>query len=118
MFFSVFKIWKKGVEIETGLKLSSLQMDGGGECVSFVLKKFCEEKGVVMEFTSSYTPEQNFIAERSWRTLDTMKDAMLVDSKLPREFWAEAMATAAYLKNLLPTSLKERVSEELWTSKR
>ena len=47
-----------------------------------------------------------------------MKDAMLVNSKLPKEFWAEAMAIAAYLKNLLLTSLKERVPEELWTSKR
>ena len=118
MFFSVFKMWKKGVETETGLKLSSLRMDGGGEYVSLALKKFCKEEGVVMVFTSPYTPEQNSIAEQSWRTLDTMKDAMLADSKLPREFWVEAMATAAYLKNLFPTSLKEKVPEELWTSKR
>ena len=57
MFFSVFKMWKKGVETETELKLSSLWMDGGGEYVSLTLKKFCEEEEVVMEFTSPYIPE-------------------------------------------------------------
>lgn len=118
MFFSVFKIWKKSVEIETRLKLSSLRMDGGGEYVSLALKKFCEEEEVVMEFTSLYTPEQNSIAVRSWRTLDIMKNAMLANSKLPKEFWAEAIATAIYLKNFLPTNSKEKVPEELWTSKR
>lgn len=32
---------------------------------------------------------------------------MLVNSKLHREFWAEAIITVVYLKNLLPTSLKK-----------
>ena len=57
IFFSVFKMWKKVVEIETRLKFSSLQMDGGGEYISLALKKFCEEEGVVMKLTSPYIPE-------------------------------------------------------------
>ena len=79
-------MWKKGVETEIGLKLSSLWMDDGGKYVSLALKKFCEEEGVVMKFISPYTPEQNSITKWSWRTLDIIKDAMLIDSKLPKEF--------------------------------
>lgn len=47
-----------------------------------------------------------------------MKDAMFADNKFLREFCAKAMAILAYLKNLLLTSLKKRISKELWTSKR
>ena len=118
MFFSVFKMWKKGVKTETELKLSSLQIDDGGKYISLGLKKFCEEKKVVIEFTSLYIPKQNSIAKWSWRIFDTIKDAILANSKLPKEFWAEAMATTEYLKNLLPTSSKEKVPKKLWTSKR
>lgn len=61
MFFLVFKIWKKGVEIEIKLKLSSLQIDGESEYVNLILKKFYKKKEVVIKFTLSYIPKQNFI---------------------------------------------------------
>lgn len=63
MFFPVFKTWKKSIETENALKLSNLQIDGGGEYVSLALKRFCEEEGIVMEFTLPYILEQNLIAK-------------------------------------------------------
>lgn len=113
MFFLVFKIQKKGVKTKTWLKFSSLGMDGRGKYIGFALKKFCEKKRVVIEFTSSYTFEQNSITKQSWRTLNIMKDAMLANNKLLKEFWAKIMATAIYLKNLFPISSKEKVPEQL-----
>lgn len=113
MFFFVFKIWKKIDETETRLKLSSLQIDSRGKYVSFALKKFCDEKKVIIEFTSSYTPEQNCIAKWSWHILNIMTDAMLADSKLLKKFRTEIITIATYLKNFLPTIPKEKVTEEL-----
>ncbi len=43
---------------------------------------------------------------------------MLIDSRLPNKFWAEAMKTANYLQNRLPTRSKtysKMISEEAWT---
>lgn len=130
-FFSVFKTWKTAIttetnlrisqlaiNAETNLKISKLRVDGGGEYISTLLQEHCEEEGISVEYTAPYTPEHNAISERSWRTLDTMKDAMLADSQLPKEFWGDAMMTATYLKNLLPTASKDSVPEELWTDKR
>lgn len=57
IFFSFFKMWKKDIKTKIKLKLSNLQIDGRSEYVSFILKKFCEEKEVVIEFTSTYTSE-------------------------------------------------------------
>ncbi len=45
--------------------------------------------------TVPHSPQQNGVAERLNRTLV----AMLSHSNLPNRFWAEAVSTAAYLRN-------------------
>ncbi|GJR33941.1 retrovirus-related pol polyprotein from transposon TNT 1-94 [Tanacetum coccineum] len=45
------------------------------------------------------TPQQNGVAERRNRTLIEAARTMLVDSKLPTTFWAEAVNTACYVQN-------------------
>ncbi|GJS80129.1 putative ribonuclease H-like domain-containing protein [Tanacetum coccineum] len=48
---------------------------------------------------SSRTPQQNGVAKRKNRTLIEAARTMLVDSKLPTTFWAEAVNTAYYVQN-------------------
>lgn len=57
MFFPVLKIWKKGVETETDLKLSNLQINSRRKYVSLALKKICKKKRVAIKFISFYTPK-------------------------------------------------------------
>ncbi|GJV41417.1 retrovirus-related pol polyprotein from transposon TNT 1-94 [Tanacetum coccineum] len=45
------------------------------------------------------TPQQNGVAKRRIRTLTEAARTMLVDSKLPTTFWAEAVSTACYVQN-------------------
>ena len=50
-----------------------------------------------------------------------MKDVMLIDSRLPNDFWAKAIETANYLRNRLPTRSRSHgklISEETWIDKR
>lgn len=35
-----------------------------------------------------------------------MKDSLLIDGDLPKKFWAEAMKTANYFWNHLPTKIE------------
>ena len=49
--------------------------------------------------TIAYTPQQNGIAECMNRTLMESARSMLSHAQLPNRFWAEAVATAAYLRN-------------------
>ncbi|GJS56836.1 retrovirus-related pol polyprotein from transposon TNT 1-94 [Tanacetum coccineum] len=55
--------------------------------------------GIKREFSVARTPQQNGVAERRNRTLIKATRTMLVDSKFPTTFWAEAVNTACYVLN-------------------
>ena len=64
-------------------------------------------------------PEQNHVAETLNRTLVETVCSMLIDSKLPHKFWAEALTTAAYLWNQSPTKVIEGISPyKAWTKEK
>ncbi|GJX03931.1 ribonuclease H-like domain-containing protein [Tanacetum coccineum] len=56
-------------------------------------------KGIKREFSVAKTPQQNGVTERKNRILIEAARTMLVDSKLPTTFWAEAVNTACYVLN-------------------
>nr|GEV68479.1 ribonuclease H-like domain-containing protein [Tanacetum cinerariifolium] len=63
------------------------------------MNQFCEMKGILRQFSVARTPQQNEVLERGNMTLIKASRTMLVDSKLPTTFWAEAFSTACYVKN-------------------
>ncbi|KAJ9552305.1 hypothetical protein OSB04_016350 [Centaurea solstitialis] len=65
------------------------------------------------------TPQQNGVAERRNRTLIEAARTMLVDSKLPITFWAEAVNTACYVQNrVLTIKSKGKTPYELFEKKK
>lgn len=69
--------------------------------------------------TVPHTPQQNGVAERKNRTLIEAARSMLSHAKLPKMYWAEAVATAAYIQNRLPTSvLKKATPYQRWNGKK
>ncbi|GJU81480.1 putative ribonuclease H-like domain-containing protein [Tanacetum coccineum] len=81
------------------LKAKVIRCDNGTEFKNRVMNQFCEMKGIKREFSVARTPQQNGVAERKNRTLIEVARNMLVDSKLPTTFWAEAVNTACYVQN-------------------
>lgn len=69
-----------------------------------------------MKSTEAYTPQQNGIAERMNRTLMESAQSMMSHAHFPNQFWAEAVATAAYLHNRPPTTVleEEKTPYEKW----
>ncbi|GBP03897.1 Retrovirus-related Pol polyprotein from transposon TNT 1-94 [Eumeta japonica] len=62
-----------------------------------------------------YTPQQNGMAERMNRTLVERARCMLFYANLEKKYWAEALATAAYVVNRSPTkSLQGKTPYEMW----
>ena len=61
-----------------------------------------------------FTPLQNGLADRINRTLVDKTRCLLINSKLPRSFWAEAVSTVSYLVNKSPsTIISFKTPEEL-----
>lgn len=105
--FTKFCEWKAMVENSTGCKLKTLRSDNGGEYTSAEFTDYLKREGIRHELTIPRTPEQNGVAERMNRTLVEMVRSMLSDSKAPSRFWAEALSTAAYIRNRCPTKSVE-----------
>lgn len=114
-----FKDFKVLVENETGEKVKVLRSDNGREYVNHTLQDYLSANGIRHQLTVEYTPEQNGVAERANRTIIEKARSMLQDSDLGKQYWAEAVNTAIYLKNRSPTlALKDVTPEEAWTGEK
>ena len=101
---------------DSGNPIGTLRSDNGGEYMSREFREYLKQKGIRHETSVPHTPEQNGVAERLNRTLCEKARSMIAHAGLPKMYWAEAIATAAYLKNRLPTrALNGDVTPyELW----
>ena len=97
--FEMFKSFSKRIQNQFSLKIITIRSDHGGEFENEKFEEFCNKKGITHNFSFPRTPQQNGVVERKNRTIQECARTMLSDSKLPKHFWAEAVATACYILN-------------------
>ena len=117
-----FKVFKAEVEKQYGKQIKIVRSDRGGEYYGRYLEdgqspgpfaKFLQEHGIVAQYTMPGSPDQNGVAERRNRTLLDMVRSMLSSSKLPKFLWTEALKTAVYILNRVPTKTVPKTPFEL-----
>lgn len=91
------KLFRPWFERKYDCKIKTLQCDGMGEYVA--CDAYLEEHGIERPQNPSYCPGVNGIAERANRSLMESARAMMHHGKLPKQFWAEAVVTAADVRN-------------------
>lgn len=89
-------------------RLEELRSDRGGEFISEELLTYCRNVGIRHSFTGPYAPQQLGMAERRNGVLFSMVRSALFQSRLPKDFWGEALNTSVYIANRLP--IADRVS--------
>ena len=115
---NAFKNYKNMVENMTGRKIKFLQSDNGREYDNHEFNTFLDKCGIQRRFTCARTPQQNGVAERQNRTLNDMARSFLIESSLPQMFWAEAISTAAHIRNRCPSdALNGELPYTYWTGK-
>lgn len=107
--FERFKEFEKLVTNDTGTTIGVLRSDNGGEYISSEFESYLKFKGIRHELTAPHTPQQNGVAERMNRTLMESARSMMAHARLPNCFWAEAVSTAAYLRNRTATTAFEKM---------
>lgn len=117
--FTKFKEYKALVENQLNLNIKCLRTDNGREYLSNEFSNYLKKAGIIHQTSNSYTPQQNGMAERMNRTLMERARCMLINSNLQKQYWAEAVATAAYITNRCPTrALSYATPEEIWSGKK
>ena len=76
-----FILFKNEVENQLSRKIKAIRSDHGGEYES-PFAKICAQFGIIHHTTEPYSPQSNGVAERKYRTLKEMMNAMLISSRL------------------------------------
>lgn len=99
--------------------IQRIRIDNGREYLNTEMHQYLQRKGIKLEATAPYCPEQNGRSERNNRTIMESARTMLCARNVPQFLWAEAVNTAVYLLNRTATSqLKNSTPYEAWTGKK
>ncbi|KAL0429751.1 UNVERIFIED_CONTAM: Retrovirus-related Pol polyprotein from transposon TNT 1-94 [Sesamum radiatum] len=118
-----FKVFKVEVEKQCDKRIKIVRSDRGGEYFGRYTEggqapgpfaKFLAEQGIVAQYTMPGSPDQNGVAERRNQTLLDMVRRMMASSKLPKFLWIEALKTAVYILNRVPTKAVSKTPFELF----
>nr|GEZ52084.1 retrovirus-related Pol polyprotein from transposon TNT 1-94 [Tanacetum cinerariifolium] len=80
-------------------KVCKIRTNNDTEFKNATLKAHYEKLGIMQQFSTARTPQQNGVVERRNRTLVEVARTMLIFSQLPKFLWAEAVATACFIQN-------------------
>ncbi|THH13397.1 hypothetical protein EW146_g6813 [Bondarzewia mesenterica] len=92
------------LEMQTGRPVRHIRTDNGTEFVNDAWRSWCQEQGIIHETSAPYSLSQNGMLERGNRTWMEHARSMMHNGGIPTHLWAEALATAVYIQNLLPSS--------------
>ena len=101
--FTKFTSFCAMVKTQFKSDIQILISDNGGEFVNTSMKEFCQKEGIIHQTSCAHTPEQNGVSERKNRFLLEITRALMIESNVPKSFWPDALVTATYLVNRLPT---------------
>ncbi|CAJ2666701.1 unnamed protein product [Trifolium pratense] len=99
------KDFVKMVQNQFQTNIQVFRCDNGKEYFNTMLSDFFRENGIVHQSSCPNTPQQNGVAERKNRHLLEVARALLFASKVPNYLWDEAVLTAAYLINRVPSKV-------------
>ncbi|GKC35359.1 retrovirus-related pol polyprotein from transposon TNT 1-94 [Tanacetum coccineum] len=106
--FGKFKEWKQLIENQTGRTVKKLRTDNSLEFCNQEFEQLCIESRIARHLTVAGKPQQNGVAERMNRTLMDKVRCLLIQTGLPKTFWAEATCTAA-------TAIEKKTPMEMWS---
>jgi hypothetical protein len=78
-------------------------------------EQYCIANSILQRFSAPYSHQQNRIAERYWRTMETFVSAMLNYSSVPLYLWPHAVLTFAHHHNCMVSARNTATPYELLT---
>ena len=102
---SVFQKFYSKVLTQFQEKIKIVRSDNEKKYLNKILGKFFLEKGIVHQSSCKDTPQQNGVTERKNKYLLEVARALLFSKNIPKSLWGEAILTATYLINRMPSRI-------------
>ena len=100
-----FQDFHKLVANQFNARIRIIQTDNGKEYVNNEFEAYLSDHGIIHQTTCPNTPPQNGVAERKNRHLLEVARSMMFQMNVPKYLWSEAVLTAAYLINRMPSRI-------------
>jgi transposase InsO family protein len=113
-----FRRYVSLVKNQLDKSIKALRTDRGREYLSKQFKELCDKKGIMRQLMMPRTPQQNGVAKRRNRTLLEMVRSIMAQANLPISYWGDAILTAAYILNRVPSKSVPSTPYELWIGKK
>ena len=103
--FSHFCAFCAEIKTQFNISVRTLRSDNGKEYMSNSFQSYMTQHGILHQSSCVDTPSQNGVAERKNRHLLETARALLFQMKVPKQFWADAISTACFLINRMPSTV-------------
>ena len=107
--FNAFRKYVEMIELQSEHKVKELRDDKGGEYISNEMYEWMKARGIKTSETHRDSPHENGVAERYNRTMNDAARTMIIEAGASEIMWAEAIATANYVKNRIKHSKTNKV---------
>ncbi|KAJ7959762.1 Retrovirus-related Pol polyprotein from transposon TNT 1-94 [Quillaja saponaria] len=102
--FSIFQQFCAEIKTQFGVSIRILRSDNAREYFSTSFQHFMTSQGMLHQSSCSHTSQQNGVAERKNKHLIETAHTLLLHGHVPLQFWGDAVLTAYYLINRMPSS--------------
>uniref|UniRef100_A0A2N9I636 Integrase catalytic domain-containing protein n=1 Tax=Fagus sylvatica TaxID=28930 RepID=A0A2N9I636_FAGSY len=102
---SIFQSFHQMILTQFNTRVQVLRSDNGGEYFKKELSAYFHAYGIIHQTSCVDTPQQNGVAERKNRHLLEVARSLMFAMNVPKSFWGDAVLTAAYLINRMPSKV-------------
>ena len=103
--FSHFSNFCAEIQTQFRVPIQILRSDNAKEYMSENFQSYMLQHGILHQTSCVDIPSQNGVAERKNRHLLETARALLFQMQVPKHFWADAVSTACFLINRMPSSV-------------
>lgn len=107
---NILLLFHRMILTQFGISIKRFRTDNARDYFNHHLNQFFQQKGIIHESSRVDTPQQNSVAERKMRHLLNVTRALLHQHSVPKFFWGEAVLTATYLINRVPSRVLGHLS--------
>jgi hypothetical protein len=101
--FECFKDFHSLIKNQYDARVKIFRTDNGTEYVNNQFDEYLSSFGIIHQTSCPGTSQQNGLAERKNRHLLEITRCIMLAMNVPKYLWAEAVMTAAYLMNRMPS---------------